>query len=458
VKTAATAAFGRFVWALVHAMKKDESELSHAKTKDAEDDSKGIWDWQPPATDSMASGAWVVLRELVLTSNALQASYPEVAELMATPELQPSELVARLYYVYISHEGRGPLEEDGSGRAALPEDSASPPHEVLSLLRRYRLLACLAYDKTDDVSLSDALVQEGYGLLAAQYAPDISRGCPAYYLALADSDSSSSPEKEVLLCIRGTYSAEDVFTDLLAVGSSFGETGHKAHAGIAKAAGFLSAKFGTLLRALYDAGLTVTLVGHSLGAGVASLLALFLHQQGLEPGRLRCLAYEPPACMDLPLAQACGKDNLVMSLVTRDDLVPRMSPEPFISLLKELAAFDWREHAAKEGQEMPAALAVMQKLSELFGSGKGGSVGAGGQGEEGSDDEKSASADQMGYNPYVPGNIMFLCFPPQDQDQSEVVRAMIPPTSPVLRRIRVTSKMLNDHFIDNASTIAALES
>jgi hypothetical protein len=43
-------------------------------------------------------------------------------------------------------------------------------------------------------------------------------------------------------------------------------SGH-CHSGMARGALFLGAKFGALLRYLYERGLRVTLVGHSLGAG-----------------------------------------------------------------------------------------------------------------------------------------------------------------------------------------------
>lgn len=41
-------------------------------------------------------------------------------------------------------------------------------------------------------------------------------------------------------------------------------------------------------------------------AGVASLLAVYLHNRGLPVERLQCWAYETPACMDLALAHACS--------------------------------------------------------------------------------------------------------------------------------------------------------
>ncbi len=48
----------------------------------------------------------------------------------------------------------------------------------------------------------------------------------------------------------------------------------------------------------------MTLVGHSLGAGVAAILACILKDMGLK--RLRCYAFETPACVGRVLAEECG--------------------------------------------------------------------------------------------------------------------------------------------------------
>jgi len=200
----------------------------------------------------------------------------------------------------------------------------------------------------------------------------------------------------------------------------------------------------------------VTVVGHSLGAGVASLLSLLLKDRGLKPGTLRSVAYEPPACMDLALAEACAEDGLVTSLVTRDDVVPRLAPGPFAALLKQLASFDWKAEAKRDDQGTPPVLVAMQRLSGLFGSTAPGDAPS----DDGSDSDGSISSKgslhQPGYNPYVPGRIMY--FSPSSEDGGgEAVKVMVPPTSPVLRRIRITSCMLSDHFIDGKEISAVLD-
>ena len=63
----------------------------------------------------------------------------------------------------------------------------------------------------------------------------------------------------------------------------------------------------------------LTLVGHSLGAGAASLLAMMLRANGIT--NLRCYAFAPPMCCEPDLASSCS--DFVTSIVYRDDIISR---------------------------------------------------------------------------------------------------------------------------------------
>jgi len=154
-KAAAACVAGRFLYSLFHTVK---AEATGGDSKQ-QDILKSIWDWKPPVGDSMSSGAWLVLRELVLTANSMAGShyYPEVTSLMASPELQPVELATRLYYLYMEHERTPAHSSDKDwGSNAVPV-----PDEVLKLVRDYRHFACYAYDFTDDVALAQGLKTDG---------------------------------------------------------------------------------------------------------------------------------------------------------------------------------------------------------------------------------------------------------------------------------------------------------
>ncbi len=535
IQAATATVIARGVWAFFHsaqqshrnaAEERNNNQAAAAATAIAAA-TQSIWDWEPPSGDAFASGAWHVLRELVVTATKMQKLYPEISTLMALPELaRPEELTSRLYYFYVASENAGVSDYDLS-------DSKLVPEAMLDSLRAKRPFATYAYDCTSDTVLADTLRPLGYRLLAAKYEPDITSGCPAYYLAMsntsatkttittADGNSTSThhatstgeeQREEVILCIRGTYSPEDVFTDLLMVGVAFGGDEeerklhpsapvYNVHAGMAKAAFFLAEKFGSMLCMLRDAGVKVTLIGHSLGAGVASILALHLKQKkyGFTAETLQCFAFEPPACLDLPLAEACS--DVVLSMVHADDIVPRMAVEPFSAFLKELAEFDWQAESKKEGAALPAPLAVMHKLAGIVGS------KAVAEGAAEADVEKVAKEEEeettsttttaaVGektkavtvlhgkYNPFVPGKVVFVCESPSGNhseiqgvdggdcttNASNAVAVLastaaiscanppvlLEPSSPVLRRIRLTSTIVSDHFIDKPACMMAL--
>ena len=88
----------------------------------------------------------------------------------------------------------------------------------------------------------------GLALLFAQYEPDIAAGCPAYYLA------ASEERHELVLAVRGTYSASDVFTDLLATGTKFDGGSLHCHVGMGKAATLLESKYLSIIRPLFAQG------------------------------------------------------------------------------------------------------------------------------------------------------------------------------------------------------------
>lgn len=420
---------------------------------------ESIWDWEPPIGDAFSSGAWFVLKQLVLTVNQMKRAYPEIEELLNRPEMQPAELASRLYYYYSDQEMLPQGENvDMQGSLDLDDD------QDIFGLQKYREFACYAYDYTNDASLCEVLEGQGYALLAAKYKPElVPSGSPAYYFAVCDNNYKG--DKELLLCVRGTYSPEDVFTDLFATGTSFGEKGN-AHLGMAKAALHLKSRFGILMKQWTIDGNKVTLIGHSLGAGVASLLALSLHDDGIKAKQLKCYAYEPPACMDLPLAEQCRRENFVVSVVNRDDMVPRLAALPFVNLLKDLIKYDWKARAEKH-QDMPLVLKMIISLAQWSSKAT----------TERTMEPVSAaveglgSDDKSGYNPVVPGKIIYIT--PQehtvqeeeDDDRESVssfvkiqgaIRNTIDSQHPLLTKVRLSPSMLKDHFIDTDEFMQSL--
>lgn len=89
--------------------------------------------------------------------------------------------------------------------------------------------------------------------------------------------------------------------------------------------------------------------GHSLGGGIALLLAL--HLQGVLPD-VRCLAYATPACMTASLCDAATATGTV-SLINSDDIVPRASVSNISRLVERLATIpEWQGAAEADMRHM----------------------------------------------------------------------------------------------------------
>ena len=395
--------------------------LRQNRRRHQDDVLKSIWDWKPPEEDVMGSNTWFVLKELVFTLQKLKEEYPEIEQYLSRSEFSPMEMAPRLYYYLKKQDrvGQDDLTEDDMHRELESDEDT----QGLLALQQYKDYCLFAYDLTEDDALEKALYDKGYVLLGARYTADLVKsGSPAFYLAACTANGTHS-QREIMLCIRGTYSEDDVFIDLFAHGMTFGEHG-MAHAGMVRAAEYLESRFGPFFETFLNSGGDIlTITGHSLGAGVGSLLTLKLLERGIHSDKIRCYAYEPPACMSMTLAKTSLQS--VWSLVNRDDIVPRLGPTPFLNLLHELSEFDWRKE--DEG-DMPQ---MLRMLTSLLLNGN-------------SDDTPRCDKEQpviaTEYDPVVPGRIIYAC-----PGKKPVA---IDQCSPRLRKLRISSNMIKDHFID----------
>ncbi|KAM4697444.1 diacylglycerol lipase-beta [Rhinophrynus dorsalis] len=135
--------------------------------------------------------------------------------------------------------------------------------------------------------------------------------------------------ESILVAVRGTLSLEDVLTDLSADCETLSVTGIEgecfSHKGITQAASYIYSRLindGILNQAFTIAPeYKLVIVGHSLGAGAASILAILLRNSFPT---LKCYAFSPPGGL-LSKDLANYSKSFITSIIVGKDLVPRLS-------------------------------------------------------------------------------------------------------------------------------------
>ncbi|KAF2976724.1 hypothetical protein EK904_009251, partial [Melospiza melodia maxima] len=136
-------------------------------------------------------------------------------------------------------------------------------------------------------------------------------------------------KEAIVVAVRGTLSFEDILTDLSADCEDLTleevlENGF-VHKGITQAANYIYGKLindGILNQAFTIAPeYRLVIVGHSLGGGTASILAIMLRNSFPT---LRCFAFSPPGGL-LSKSLADYTKNFIISVIVGKDLVARLS-------------------------------------------------------------------------------------------------------------------------------------
>lgn len=313
--------------------------------------------------------------------NKIPASTRSVSEIIASIQRSKipiegwslSDLTIGLYLIYL-HQASLNIFEDVKG---VEVSSESIVHDLIYHVE----LAKGCYKDCPSGLVRNSMIRENNVL---KFVKNSSVMRPGYYIAI-------DPRKKlVILGIRGTHTVYDLITDI--VSSSDGEVtfeGYSTHFGTTEAARwFLSHEMGTIRKCLekYE-GFRLRLVGHSLGAATASLLAIMLRKKspkelGFSPHIVTAVGYASPPCVSKELAESCS--DFVINVVMKDDIIPRLSAASLERLRNEILQTDWMSVVEKEDWKSVIGLVtnakqvvtsiqdVAQKLADYakFGSNK----------------------------------------------------------------------------------------
>nr|XP_055196780.1 diacylglycerol lipase-beta isoform X2 [Nyctereutes procyonoides] len=147
-------------------------------------------------------------------------------------------------------------------------------------------------------------------------------------------------KESVVVAVRGTMSLQDILTDLSAESETLslecGVQDCSAHKGISQAARYVYQRLvndGILSQAFSIAPeYQLVVVGHSLGAGAAAVLAIMLRNSYPQ---VRCYAFSPPRGLLSKSLYEYSK-NFIVSLVLGKDVIPRLSVTNLEDLKKRI--------------------------------------------------------------------------------------------------------------------------
>jgi hypothetical protein len=188
-------------------------------------------------------------------------------------------------------------------------------------------------------------------------------GKPAHYVAVKRDQSSSWQSGgglEVIMVVRGTKSVADAITDALC--DSVQYKGGRAHSFILDSGIYLSTKHRDLLEELRKKSgksrVDLTLLGHSLGAGAASIAGMELHDDDSSNVRVKVIGFGCPALVSKELAVKSG--DYITTVVNDSDVVPRLSGNAIANLLRNMLEFDWAPYARRDLEDALHQLQMRQ--------------------------------------------------------------------------------------------------
>ena len=251
------------------------------------------------------------------------------------------------------------------------------PNEMLVGMDDMFELADLAYDEhPSGKSLKVVLKEMGYDLI--KHDTTMVPGYLGHYVAIS---SDASKEKKAIIGVKGTSNFEDFITDMCASAVEYnlsnpfydgGGTALRCHEGVFISSRRLADDLRPFIEnLLLPSGFKLKIVGHSLGAGCATLLSIFLRSSIpslQEPDancdeRLKVWAFASPPILDLESAIGCS--SFVTSVVNNCDIVPRANISPLVVTARLLRAVNKRlKERNLDMSNLQSTIAFLNKMRE----------------------------------------------------------------------------------------------
>ncbi len=220
--------------------------------------------------------------------------------------------------------------------------------EYVNELNSFMRIAEIGY--LDDMERIKKELSETFGYEVMYCQMDSLPGQPSHFLAIKKDQSSWSSSLDMLICVRGTKSITDVITDLLADEVDY--RGGKAHSGICKGGQYLAEKhmdtFQEFLKASGKKKINLTLVGHSLGAGAASIAGIEL--QDKDDFDVQVIGFGCPALLSKELAESTKE--YITTVVADNDCIPRMSLASMLNTILDIGQYNWIPRAQQDLEDV----------------------------------------------------------------------------------------------------------
>lgn len=241
----------------------------------------------------------------------------------------------------------------------------SIPNELLVGADTMFELADIAYNEhPSGKDIKVVLKDMGYDLIKRDTATPVP-GYLGHYIAISNDDDDSSEaeeensslkkkkEKIAVIGCKGTSTFEDFLTDMCASSVEYtldspfykgGSNTLRCHEGVYISSQRLVADLLPLVKnLLIPSGYKIVIVGHSLGAGCATIVSLLLRASIpslQDPDKLKVWAFASPPVLDLDSSRGCS--SFVTTVVNNCDVIPRANIGPFVVTVRVLRAINKR--------------------------------------------------------------------------------------------------------------------